>query len=102
MKEEKAIEWDPNNPNWVPPQWMMDHMTGRIMFWRGGNIEPGSLDFDYDNCIILERRAMMDLIPFLKQHGFLTGLIEHHSRDDDIKIIHRLIDVIQGKKTEAE
>ena len=95
--KEKQIEWDPNHPDWVPPQWMMDHMTGRIMYWRGGKIKPGTAtDFDYDNCITLERRAIIELIPFLKKNGFLIGLIEHHSREDDLKIIHRLLDKICG------
>lgn len=95
MNEDDVV-YAPGTPNYVEPQWFRDH-AGRIFYWKGGPIKPGE-NFDMDKCITLDYRMVNQLIPYLKDQGLLAGLLENTSREEDIKIIHRLVDLLEGKK----
>lgn len=95
-KKEPEKMYNPNTPNYVEPQWFRDH-GGRLCYWRGGPVEPGAM-WDMDNCIVIDYRMVNQLIPFLKDQGLLSGLMDSTNREDDVKIIHRLIDLLETKK----
>lgn len=97
MSEDNEVVWNPNTPNFVEPQWFRDH-AGALMFWKGGPIEPGA-SIDKKNCVVLDYRMVSQLIPFIKGQGLLAGLMENTSREEDIKIIHRLLDIIQKEES---
>ena len=79
------------------PQWIADNAFGDIRHFKGGEVEPNteiSKDM-YD--VIIPRHGIPALVAFLSENGYIKPIMDNQSRGEDLKIVHRLIDVIESK-----
>ncbi len=78
------------------PHWWHDPATNQFLFWRGGPIEEGAdVVLPHPNVIGLPLAAARLLIPLLDESGLVVPRMDVQSRDPDLKIIHRLLDIVE-------
>lgn len=96
--EDKVKEYNPNHPHWIEAGWYIDHTNGgQIIWWPGGIVVPGSI-FPIEECTTISRPQLHMLIEFVKKNGILPENMTKPERNEDLKIIHRLIDLLEQKE----
>ena len=79
---------------WFKPEWYRDIARQQIMYFEGGSFEEGEL-LDLEKTpprIIMSRMAYEDLLDFIRKNE--KGILST-DREEDLKIIHRLCDILQ-------
>ena len=82
----------------VPDLWVFDPYTASIVFFRRRYVEASDLHDPKKQPkpdIVIDRRAYYDLLDWIKEH---ERDIVKTDRTEDLKIIHRLLDVLEKKK----
>jgi hypothetical protein len=76
---------------YVKPAWYKDISRQQICYFAGGMYEVGTLIEDKPE-IVINRLAYEELLDFIRknEHGILST-----DRTEDLKIIHRLLDVLE-------
>lgn len=77
-------------------------MPGRVYEERSMNLISDTLP---DDAVVVPEEAMRALPGFLNESGFLKPHLDERLRSEDLKITHRLLDVIDGltfKKGKSE
>jgi len=85
-------------------QWITDNMHAEIMYWPGGDVEPGTR-IPRDKCIVITQFAIHSLLPFLFDNGYLNAFLTKNSREEDLKVTHRVLDILAhevGMKNEGD
>lgn len=77
--------------------WYYEISTQDFVFFPGGYLEPGIINEDKDLLRIDSHLADM-LITFMDKEGLLPIKISQESRTEDLKIVHRLIDLMDKGK----
>lgn len=84
----------------IGPHWSWNAMLGVLEYYRQQYVEEADL-YDLKKApkpdIVISRLAYIDLLDFIKLNE--KGIVRT-DREEDLKIIHRLFDVLQ-KSTEA-
>jgi hypothetical protein len=83
--------WKVVTKEYVKPAWYKDVSRQQICYFAGGMYEIGTLIEDKPE-IIINRLAYEELLDFIRknEHGILST-----DRTEDLKIIHRLLDVLE-------
>jgi len=83
---------------YIEPKWVIDITIGTISHFKGGNYESlvQLQEDDYD--IVIPQYYIPELIQLLTEKGYIKPQMSKESREEDIKIIHRLLDVVEKKK----
>ena len=82
----------------VKAVWVINRMTGALEFYRRQWIDENDL---YDPSkqpkpnIVIDRYAYMELLDWIKEH---ERDIVKTDRTEDLKIIHRLLDIMGASK----
>ena len=79
---------------WFKPRWFRDVSRDCLTFVRGGLWEEGSEIKDED-CIRIPTEAYLYLREWMIEND--VGVVKT-DRTEDLKIIHRLIDLLEVKK----
>ncbi len=82
------------------PRWFSDNMRSGISYWPGGEGEPGT-QYDHKKCTFIPMSALHTLLPFLFNNGYLNTFLTTTSREDDLKVSHRLLDVIEKQLNQS-
>ena len=51
-------------------------------------------EIDTANCKFISRQELLQLIPYLDNSGYLQPKLDTKLRDEDLKITHRLLDLL--------
>ena len=82
------------NKTWFNGDWFIDAPSGSIRHVEAGEYEDYKR-FEHEDCdIIIDRRDINTLIDFLFKNGYIKPQLGEN-RTEDIKLINRLIDVIE-------
>jgi hypothetical protein len=76
----------------VDPIWHRDVRTGALCFYKGGFIEESELLEAREPNIVIPWRAYNSLVQYIEKSE--RGVLRT-DRDEDVKIIHELIDIIK-------
>lgn len=79
------------------PQWMKLHNKPAIALFKGGIKEEGGLSTEEDYYIVIPSNHIPSLVAFLNENGYIKQYITPENRNEDIKIIHRLLDLAEKK-----
>jgi len=77
--------------------WMWDHATGNIGHLKSGEYNQMEALKEEDFDIIIPRSHVNELVDFLDKNNLIKPKMDNQSRDADLKIVHRLLDVIEKK-----
>lgn len=77
----------------VPARWFRNYTTGDYVYWPGGSLDVGE-EPPKDVLIFIPRRAVEVLKEYLLKEE-PEGLL-HTDRTEDLKIIHRLLDILKA------
>ena len=90
----KMEEEDMSEENYHPPRWFDIPAHASIYYWPGGNLKPG-VQIPLDKCKCIRRVELQTLLPFLFDQGYLNTFLTKQSRDEDLKITHRILNVLE-------
>lgn len=79
------------------PFWFRDMARQGVFHWPGGEIKEFET-VPLDKCTFLGSEDINSLIKFLYEEGSLNHLFKFESREPDLKITHRLLDIIEKVK----
>lgn len=82
---------------WMNGMWFRDIGTPFIKHIRPGFRNPMEFAKPEDIDVIIDVMTVPDLIKVLESGGYLTPRLDERLRSEDLKITHRLLDIIQGK-----
>jgi len=84
--------------SWVNAQWFRD-ASGSMKFFKGGELDEGALMTEIPADIVIPWRAYYLLKEWMIEND--ADRIVHTNRDEDLKIIHRTLDIIQSLSEKA-
>lgn len=80
---------------YISPRWWYSAVDARLNYWPGGEGEPGTaMDPNQEGSISIPANALHTLLPFLFEQGFLNTFLTKQSREEDLKITHRVLDLL--------
>lgn len=79
----------------VEAHWYMDHSLRAFCYVPPGDYDEG---VSIDPSIIVPWKAALALIPELEAEGLLKPKLDQSLRTEDLKITHRLLDIIEHKR----
>lgn len=85
--------------NWVRAQWFRDG-TGTMKFFKGGDLEEGALMTEIPADIVIPWRDFYLLKQWMIENE-VDGVVKT-DRNEDLKIIHRTLDIIQSLSEKAK
>lgn len=75
-------------------QWRVNQMIGEIVHVKAGAYDQGHMITKEDYDCVIQENDIHSLVIFLDNCGYIRPLPnEQQSRSDDLKIIHRLLDI---------
>jgi hypothetical protein len=74
--------------------WMRELMTDRIILVRGGQREEFETIGADDIVASIPLNHVKSLANYLLEEGYIRPLIKNEGRQDDVKLMNRLIDVL--------
>ena len=80
------------------PDWIGGPCVFYIKHFKGGEYIPGKDIPDEDFDVKIPMEYIHSLVAFLEKEGYIRPTMSAESRDADLKIIHKLIDVIGKEK----
>lgn len=48
--------------------------------------------------LVLTDQMIRQLVPVIELEGFIRPFIDRQSREDDLKIVHRLLDIVEKRR----
>jgi len=86
--------------------WFFDSFLCSLVYIHPRNVEEGELISNItpdENDIKIPRQLINPLIDELRKNGWIKPEYKPESREEDLKIIHRLLDVVEKtKRTQYE
>lgn len=82
---------------YVEPKWIFSMEDDTLVHFKGGNKEPFTAYETDDFDVIIPRHYIPELIQFLTDKGYIKPQMSKESREEDLKIVHRLLDIIEKK-----
>jgi hypothetical protein len=82
---------------WYRGEWYWDIKRQRLCYLPAGEYEEFALDENLEPAIVIDREAYYDLLDFVRKNE--KGVLST-DREEDLKIVHRLIDLMEKKKIE--
>ena len=79
------------------PKWIVVQETASLAHFKGGEVDIGERLTKDDFDIIIPLHYVPELVQFLTEKGYITPQMSKESREEDIKIIHRLLDLCNKK-----
>lgn len=79
---------------WFDGRWLYDP-SGWWKYLRPGYYDPAAVPAAEDFQHTVGLREMLQLIPRLDEEGFIKPRLDERLRSEDLKITHRLLDIIQ-------
>ena len=80
----------------IDATWDYDVIANRLEFYESTVAEPGEVD-DREPDVVLSRRQAHMLVNFMENQGMLQKRIDESVRQDDLKVTHRLLDIMEEK-----
>ena len=75
--------------------WRFNHELNSIVHIKAGEYEHGQMlpleAFD----IVIPQESQHELIDFMDKHNMVKPKMDNQSRAEDLKIVHRLIDLME-------
>lgn len=84
---------------WQPPTWFRDASTQSMKFFKGGELEEVALMTELEAEIVIPWRAYHTLKQWIIEND-ADGVIKT-DRTEDLKIIHRLLDVVETQSLQG-
>jgi hypothetical protein len=78
-------------------KWFSSLETGEIVLVRAGYRDPGIMYKPEDYQIQIPKNEIHKLIELLDQEGYIKPRLDERLRTEDLKITHRLLDLLDKK-----
>lgn len=82
---------------YVEPHWIVDYPTAQIRHFQGGYLTPGEVIPASMYDVIIPSYYIPELVQFLTDKGYVKPTMTNGSREEDLKIVHRLLDLMEKK-----
>jgi hypothetical protein len=79
------------------PIWYFEEYAGMLKHFKGGEIEPCKYIPDEMFDVIMPTHYIPELVAFLTEKGYIKPTMSNQSREEDLKIVHRLLDLCEKK-----
>lgn len=81
---------------WHDQRWFYDFQTGDILHMRGGDYDTqSSLPPEALDIRIGHRDDLSGLVKVLEERGYVVPRLDDRLRAEDLKITHRLLDLLE-------
>lgn len=77
---------------WRDDRWNQNHATDEVVHVKAHEAQEGSMIDPSNFDIIIPHEHIPSLVEYLIKNGYVRPLINNESRQEDLKIIHRLLD----------
>lgn len=79
-----------------PGRWVRNESMNGVQYWPPGDYDPFSYpkEEEHPGINFLAYDEMMALLRYADEQGFIRPRMDDRSRDSDVKIINRMIDVV--------
>ena len=84
---------------YLEDRWFLYPHTGEIKHLRGGECdlpEGAEIPWDYYD-VTIPHHLIPSLVAFLDKEGYVKPKMDNQSRAEDLKIVHRLFDLLEKK-----
>lgn len=82
--------------NYRAPKWIISQNRDALVHLKGGEYIPeGFMERDID--VAIPEQYLHELGMFLYEQGYIRPQMNNESRAEDLKIVHRLIDILEKK-----
>lgn len=85
---------------WADSRWYFDQAKDSWCLTKPGEHEPGLSDIEV--MIKIQSRDVEALIKELDKNGWIKPRLDERLRAEDLKITHRLLDIIQAQISQAK
>lgn len=79
------------------PTWYIDYSTSTLKHFKGGKIDPCACIPSEMHDILMPTHYIPELVAFLTEKGYIKPTMSNQSREEDLKIVHRLLDLCESK-----
>jgi hypothetical protein len=83
------------NDRYFDGRWIIDETTSELLHFKGHYRTEGT-PLDRNNVdIVIPVEIIGGLVSFLDKNSFIRPIMNEQSRNEDLKIVHRLLDTLQ-------
>jgi len=83
--------------SYFPGGWRFNYETGAIVHVKAGEYNHGQLIPQEAYDVIIPQMYQAELIDFMDKQNMVKPKMDNQSRAEDLKIVHRLLDVMEKR-----
>ncbi|TDX44315.1 hypothetical protein [Orenia marismortui] len=81
---------------YIEGRWIKNVLKNQFEYYNGAYIAPDEIDNRKPDVVINQEQAHK-LVKFMEKQGFLHQTVDDKVRNEDLKITHRLLDIMESK-----